>query len=246
MPGRYELTCKLCGKKYRRDPYNPSKYCSRECRYTPGQIREDLVGKQFGPIKVLAFVRYKPINSTRRGGHPRQTTVWTVQCTNCGRISDMDRGNLKTRNSCRCLLRPAGYTGFFILYKRYKVEAERRGLAFLLSEDTFQDLTVSKCHYCGRTPSNQASSMPLEVSTMEHGIYLYNGIDRMDNTVGYTPSNCVPCCTMCNLSKRDIDYDKFCLYIKSLVENAAQGLVPCLNSAANDSNSGSSPLLGEE
>lgn len=34
-------------------------------------------------------------------------------------------------------------------------------------------------------------------------LYFYNGIDRLDNTKGYTPENSVACCKHCNSLKGD-------------------------------------------
>ena len=37
----------------------------------------------------------------------------------------------------------------------------------------------------------------------------YNGIDRVDNKIGYTLKNCVTCCKYCNNAKKDNDVDEF-------------------------------------
>jgi hypothetical protein len=36
-----------------------------------------------------------------------------------------------------------------------------------------------------------------------------NGIDRVDNTKGYSVDNCVPCCRRCNVAKADMTPDQF-------------------------------------
>jgi hypothetical protein len=38
---------------------------------------------------------------------------------------------------------------------------------------------------------------------------VFNGIDRVDNTKGYTLENCVPCCTRCNLAKHTMSLTAF-------------------------------------
>ena len=35
------------------------------------------------------------------------------------------------------------------------------------------------------------------------------GIDRVDNTLGYTSNNVVSCCTECNFMKRTMNYQTF-------------------------------------
>jgi 5-methylcytosine-specific restriction endonuclease McrA len=43
------------------------------------------------------------------------------------------------------------------------------------------------------------------------------GIDRVDNSIGYTPDNCVPCCTQCNRIKLDhLTYEEMLLLAPSL------------------------------
>jgi 5-methylcytosine-specific restriction endonuclease McrA len=44
--------------------------------------------------------------------------------------------------------------------------------------------------------------------------YTYSGIDRLDNAIGYEPPNCVPCCDICNLAKRDMSYGAFVAWMR--------------------------------
>jgi hypothetical protein len=39
--------------------------------------------------------------------------------------------------------------------------------------------------------------------------WVYNGIDRIDSSAGYVPSNVVPCCHDCNFMKGSLGYDEF-------------------------------------
>lgn len=48
------------------------------------------------------------------------------------------------------------------------------------------------CWYCGSPPKIE-----------------FNGIDRKDNTSGYTEGNCVPCCSTCNYMKKCLDHATF-------------------------------------
>ena len=62
------------------------------------------------------------------------------------------------------------------LYTIYGKNAHRRDLPFELSEQRFLDLTKSNCYYCGSTPAT--------VVKRGKDIYVYNGIDRKNNTIG--------------------------------------------------------------
>ena len=44
--------------------------------------------------------------------------------------------------------------------------------------------------------------------------FLYNGIDRKDNNIGYIIENCVSCCGICNRMKMDMSYDDFLNHIR--------------------------------
>lgn len=49
--------------------------------------------------------------------------------------------------------------------------------------------------------------------------YTYNGIDRVNNDIGYIKNNCIPCCKICNRAKNSMSYDDFLNWIKILVKN---------------------------
>ena len=77
-------------------------------------------------------------------------------------------------------------------YSNYKRSAAAKQLAFEIDKETFITLVKSPCHYCG--------------IVQEKG---FNGLDRMDSTVGYVIGNCVSCCEMCNYMKKCMSPDVF-------------------------------------
>lgn len=44
------------------------------------------------------------------------------------------------------------------------------------------------------------------------------GIDRVDNSVGYTKENSVPCCKLCNFMKKAMSRNDFLSRIKKIYE----------------------------
>lgn len=66
-------------------------------------------------------------------------------------------------------------------YSSYRGGAVRRGYSFELEHNDFIRILKGNCVYCG---SENAM-----------------GIDRVDNTIGYTLSNSVSCCAHCNRMK---------------------------------------------
>ena len=49
--------------------------------------------------------------------------------------------------------------------------------------------------------------------------YSYNGIDRKDNTRGYEPDNCLPCCGLCNRMKSALSYGDFMDWIGRVINH---------------------------
>ncbi len=85
------------------------------------------------------------------------------------------------------------------LYKKYKKEAERRKLSFLLSELQWDALIRQPCYLCGYKQIE--------------GI----GLDRFDNSIReYNLQNCKPCCGSCNTMKHDMKYDDFLHHMKQI------------------------------
>jgi len=77
-------------------------------------------------------------------------------------------------------------TGARRVFKVYEKRARKKGYEFDIDLPFFWQLVWEDCVYCGAKPSNECRG------------FKYNGLDRVDNTVGYTRSNTVPCCARCN------------------------------------------------
>jgi len=54
------------------------------------------------------------------------------------------------------------------------------------------------------------------------GPYVYNGIDRKENGIGYIESNAVTCCKVCNWAKGKMSYGDFMLWVVDLVRHQSQ------------------------
>lgn len=96
---------------------------------------------------------------------------------------------------------PEGYfkeneAAFNSLYGQYKYNAKRRRLIFDLSSEQFYTVTKQNCYYCGAEPSK-----PHNRGGIISGGYIHNGLDRLNNDIGYVQGNVVACCTLCNRMK---------------------------------------------
>ena len=90
----------------------------------------------------------------------------------------------------------------------YKRCACKRGILFTLSIEDVSDLIFRPCAYCGRELVNPGRKGKQSVP--------YNGIDRKDNTVGYTIENVVSCCLDCNRAKSDKTLSEFYAWIEKV------------------------------
>jgi hypothetical protein len=48
--------------------------------------------------------------------------------------------------------------------------------------------------------------------------FIHNGIDRVDNEIGYVRGNSAPCCTICNRMKRELSYSGFLNHVRKIYE----------------------------
>ncbi len=94
------------------------------------------------------------------------------------------------------------------IYDNYKKSAIRRGYIFNISIEDFDKLIDSDCFYCGALAKDSSNKMK-DSSSKNERFYTYNGVDRVDNTIGYNRENCVPCCPICNMAKRELSFDLF-------------------------------------
>ena len=168
-----------------------------------------------GPKLDLTNIRFgylTGIRPTRRSDTKKRGWFWLFLC-DCGNeverlgtsvIAHDKQGHVA---SCGCMhpyKMPYGEAAKLDTLRKYKLSAIERGHEFLLSGEEAYDLFQGTCHYCGLPPSTVSGK-----DRGMNGIYLYNGIDRVDNSKGYTVGNCVTCCATCNRMKGVREYREF-------------------------------------
>lgn len=165
---------------------------------------KDISGERFNRLTAVRFAEHR-ISKGKKG------SFWEFRCI-CGtnvvaRKQDVVGGKKK---SCGCAITdmerglPIGHAAFNDLFRRYQKSARRRGKPFDLTEDQFRGLTSADCAYCGAPPSLQSGRSPFSKNGKLYrfkGEYTYTGVDRVNNELGYTVSNCLPCCDICNRAK---------------------------------------------
>lgn len=177
----------------------------------------DISGKKFGMLTVKELHHIL-----------KKYSYWTCIC-DCGREVVVRKNNLwgykgATTKSCGCnkkriqrkkFLKPEGHASKMQAYFTFKHNAKSRNIPIEISLEEWEAITQQDCFYCGSKPSN------VSISRHDSGSFTYNGIDRLDNTKGYSKDNIVPCCFICNHAKSDLPFDKFISWIKQLARKVA-------------------------
>jgi len=101
-----------------------------------------------------------------------------LECNGCNLKQDRKR-EARSRN-----FKAENFKNMDRYFKEYIASATRRDLPMNLQADEFKALIILPCHYCGYLQEAQT-----------------NGIDRINNDIGYEKSNCVTCCETCNRMK---------------------------------------------
>lgn len=146
--------------------------------------RVDYTGQRFG--RLIAVDRY----------YIAGKSWYTCRC-DCGKISKVAYFNLINggTKSCGCLRREVisrtkkkPDSPLRAKRRYYKRNAKVRNQEWSLTFDEFAILVNNPCSYCGG---------------------IGGGIDRYDNSSGYTKGNSVSCCFTCNAAKRMMTFTEF-------------------------------------
>ena len=179
-----------------------------------------MIGRKVNRLTVLSFNGFR---DTKKG----RIKSWLCRC-DCGNevIATTGAINFGSVKSCGCLKTESlrerlslkeGEASFRQVYKSYKQKAKDRNIDFYLTKDEFLIITSKRCFYCNSSPNN------ISKSRSATGDYIYNGIDRIDNSIGYNLDNCVACCKRCNVAKNDMSLKEFKDMIISIYSNFILG-----------------------
>lgn len=99
----------------------------------------------------------------------------------------------RKRSSDKYYSTPKGY------YNKYKKWAKKRNHNFELTLEVFESYWQNNCSYCGD-----------KIDTI--------GLDRVDNNLGYTLENIVPCCYVCNRMKQELSFNNWINKMKKILK----------------------------
>jgi hypothetical protein len=197
-----------CGRKFSAVKYKVDSGKISSCSKGACHSKvKNFIGQKFGRLTVVEK------NEGRYAGY---------KCLcDCGSYTTAHSSSLKNGKhaSCGCLAKEKMservYKGFGVsalnkIYKNYKSAALRRKYDFELTLEQFKEIILKPCHYCGLENSLQDNNRLKHVKEE----FLHNGVDRVDNKIGYVSDNCVPCCKICNNSKSTLPLNEWLEWIK--------------------------------
>jgi hypothetical protein len=186
------------------------------------------MGDKFGRLTILRWIGYQNSHKT-----------YEVRCE-CGTIktvtgTHMVQGYIK---SCGCLhfemrSKAPGFAGYSKIFTQYKANARNRKLSFKLTFKKFIEIISQNCYYCGQKPQKKYHYLS-EDGVIQNGVtakavdraWIYiNGVDRMDNTKGYTQQNSGPCCFECNRAKMDRSSEEFIAHSQKIATRRQQNII---------------------
>lgn len=168
----------------------------------------DCIGKKYGMLTVIDEFG-KNVNGRNR--------LFLKCVCDCGNATVKEKSKVLRADSrsCGCMQakmrkglgdrmkKGFGEATFNETYGQYKKGARMRGYAFELSKEQFREIITQPCIYCGETLTQEKTKRDA------NGTFKYTGIDRYDNTKGYTLDNAVPCCCKCNRIKTNMSIEEF-------------------------------------
>ncbi len=200
---------------------------SKSCGCLRSDVSSERAKKKIGPRLNLNGMRFGYLVVMKAWRRERSgksyVTKWKCKCK-CGKEKWIQSCSLIQQNtqSCGCLqkeivsaarkLEP-GLAAKRSIYAQYRLRSRRKGLDFSISLSDFLILSEQKCHYCGSQHSNKC------VVEGGNGEFLYNGLDRRNNKLGYTIDNVAPCCKICNVAKSVMSEKEFFEWIKQVYDH---------------------------
>jgi len=181
--------------------------------------------KDLTDMRFTKLIARKYIGTRKKG--LSAWALWECDC-DCGNKHTVTATSLLTGSirSCGCLHKETmhrvnalevGEAAFNAYYKDIQRRAQTRGLLFSLTKEEVKHISKQPCTYCGDLPSMS------KVNRGGNGAFVYNGVDRVDNAIGYTIANSAPCCKVCNQMKSDRSDTEFRDRVRRIYHNLSLG-----------------------
>lgn len=182
-------------------------------------------------IGMLTVIKRSTLSSELSDIDPK--SLWDCLC-DCGNIreavprSRLRKGSVREGSilSCGCANKVKG-----IKLRKDPVLGSARtawcskyddGCSF----EKFLELSQQPCFWCGAPPSNKCVGSGKATSSngisdswrkiKQENPFIYNGLDRLDNSRDHSEDNIVPCCAACNIARMDRTIEEFQAWIEKI------------------------------
>jgi hypothetical protein len=198
--------CVKCGKDIHDPIIDTHKNVSPKCKKC-FELQQSIESKR--PMRVRNWAEELKKNPARlikiRENHAKHAHKWKLYRQNrIDKIGQIEFNRINTEKTA--IYRKTHPDIMHALYAKYRVTPkyrqgfyQRRAISkkldMTLTDDQWTQYFTGNCHYCGQRYEGPGTSL--------------NGIDRTDNACGYYQENCVTCCTMCNMMKRNYSVVRF-------------------------------------
>ena len=132
--------------------------------------------------------------------------MFVVQCQ-CGNLSKAYASSLINKESTMCS--SCGWSNQTYLeaadvekvFNYLESTAISRNMTFTLTIEQIKTMYFANCFYCNDKPGNRLKNKS------------FQGLDRVNNAIGYEIENVVPCCKICNRAKSSMSLEQWKLWL---------------------------------
>lgn len=236
----FYIKCVKCGFERTTSGSHLERCVCNNCKKE--NTNDKYIGQIIGCYEVLSFSHF--------GKDKSQTKYFNVRCTKCNSESIKSlKTIMTTKEYCsNCEIKrkrkePTLDAPRNCIKYSYISGAIERGYSFSLSDEDFDELIFGNCFYCGQEPEEHKSDFRLNKTNLP---FKRNGIDRLDNNIGYTKENCVTACSKCNRMKSNLNYLDFMQHIKKIVNKGSTTISKESTLQANGNGNGELPIKEDD
>lgn len=189
-------------------------------------LSNKIIGKisKNGMLEIISFAYYETKNNKKR-------RIYNIKCK-CGNVVQRVSDIVNVQKSCGCLLKIYQKEEFGKIAKSrtndksqinrlisdYRNRSKLKNLQFELNIEEFEKFILDNCFYCGTKPLKNISNRKNFKNHEFNKELIYNGIDRIDSSNGYTLNNVVTCCYICNYAKRNLKINEFYQWLDNIAK----------------------------
>jgi hypothetical protein len=210
--GRVAFLCKCdCGNELVVRSIALTSGNTKSCGCLKKEYIQSLIGQKFDKMLVIKVV--EKVKQSEDDLYGRSMLLCRCDCGK-EKLADAD----KIPSSCGCPLNP-----------EYARQSSAKNVWLRTYNDgnitleAFMKLSQENCFYCNATPSNKRNVFKnrnwSSQYAIDNGDFIYNGLDRIDQTLPHNLDNVVACCWPCNDKKGKMSQQEFIDWIERTYHN---------------------------